>query len=172
VLYLGAFIRSKGPHILLDAIKGVDCQLDMYGKGNMKDALQKRITEKGYNATIHDPVLYDKIPQIYANADVIVFPSMWPEPFGRIAIEAMAAGKPIIGSAIGGINETIADGCGITVEPGNVDQLRDALRILQHDPELRNIMGKKGKIAVTQYKEETVIETLIAYYQTLPPVIK
>ncbi|HIJ11817.1 TPA: glycosyltransferase family 4 protein, partial [Candidatus Woesearchaeota archaeon] len=114
----------------------------------------------------------DKIPQIYANADVIVFPSMWPEPFGRIAIEAMAAGKPIIGSAIGGINETIADGCGITVEPGNVDQLRDALRILQHDPELRNIMGKKGKIAVTQYKEETVIETLIAYYQTLPPVIK
>ena len=51
----------------------------------------------------------------------------------------MVAGKPVIGSAIGGIKETITKGTGILVDPGNVQQLRKAIELLMHDPTLRKI---------------------------------
>ena len=166
ILYLGSLIRSKGAQVLAEAVQGVDCQVDMYGEGVLKEELQQKIERGNLPITIHPPVPYSEIPSLYAQADIVVFSSLWPEPFGRIAIEAMAAGKPVIGSAIGGIKETIAEGTGILVEPGNVQQLREAIIMLMHNPALRKEMGKKGRKVVEElYAEEIVVERLIAVYR-------
>ena len=166
ILYLGSLIKSKGAHMLTEAVQGVDCQVEMYGEGVLKEELQKKIKQSDLPITIHSPVPYSEIPSLYAQADIIVFPSLWPEPFGRIAIEAMAAGKPVIGSAIGGIKETIIEGTGILVDPGNVPQLREAIDLLIHNSKLREEMGKKGRKMVEElYAEEKVAERLMAVYR-------
>ena len=166
ILYLGSLIRSKGAQVLAEAVQGLDCRVDLYGEGVLKDELKEKIQKQQLPITIHSPVPYSEIPSLYAQADVIVFPSLWPEPFGRIAIEAMAAGKPVIASAIGGIKETIVEGTGILVNPGNVEQLREAIILLMHNPKLRKEMGKKGRKLVEElYAEEKVTEKLIAVYK-------
>jgi len=166
ILYLGSLIRSKGAQVLLNAIQGLDVDCEIYGEGVLREELQQVIKNNKLSSTIHPPVSYDQIPSLYAQADIIVFPSLWPEPFGRIAIEAMAAGKPVIGSAIGGIKETIVLGTGILVEPGNVKQLREAIEILLHNQKMRLDMGRKGRKVVEElYAGEKVVERLIALYK-------
>ncbi len=173
LLYLGSLIKSKGAHVLVDAIHGLDCEVDFYGEGVLKEELEQKIQQHKLPITLHDQVPYAEIPSLYAQADIVVFPSIWPEPFGRIAIEAMAAGKPVIGSAIGGIKETITEGTGILVDPGNVKQLREAIEVLMHDSKLRQNMGEKGrKIVQEKYAEEKVVERLIAAYREEITTIK
>jgi glycosyltransferase involved in cell wall biosynthesis len=165
ILYLGSLIKSKGAQVLLQAIEGLPVDCRIYGNGVLQEELQNSIKQNNLPAKIVDPVPYTEIPSLYAEADIVVFPSLWPEPFGRIAIEAMAARKPVIGSAIGGIKETIEDGTGILVDPGNVEQLREAITLLMHDPGLRKEMGRKGrKVAEELYAEEKVANKLINFY--------
>lgn len=164
VLYLGSLTKFKGPQILLKALTGLNCHADFYGEGPLKKDLLIKIKKHHLDAQIHTPVSYSKIPEIYANADIVVFPSAWPEPFGRIAIESMAAGKPIIGSDIGAIKELIAKGAGILVRPGNVNELRTAIKKLIQNPELRRNMGKIGVKAAQEYDEKNTMRKIKNFY--------
>ncbi|PIN73325.1 hypothetical protein COV20_03785 [Candidatus Woesearchaeota archaeon CG10_big_fil_rev_8_21_14_0_10_45_16] len=127
IIYLGSLTRFKGPQVLLDAVQGIDCRTDLYGNGPLQAELERVITEKRLDAQVHKPVPYEKVPALYQEADIVVFPSIWPEPFGRIAIEAIAAGRPVIGSAVGGIRESIPEGRGFLVTPGDAGELRSAI---------------------------------------------
>ena len=166
ILYLGSLLRSKGPHLLLRAIQGLHCHCDFYGDGPMKEELQRLIQQKHLNVTIHPPVPYHQVPSLYANADIVVFPSIWPEPFGRIAIEAAAAGKPVIGTRIGGIKETIPDTAGILVSPGNEEELHAAIQQLIENPLVRKKMGMAGKKHAEKYSESNITKQLIQTYST------
>ena len=82
----------------------------------------------------------------YRGIDISVLTSVDPEPFGGVVIEAMAMGKPVIGTRIGGTTEQIADGVtGLLVAPGDAEQLADALRKLLTAAELREAMGRSGR---------------------------
>ncbi|MEK6939475.1 MAG: glycosyltransferase family 4 protein [Nanoarchaeota archaeon] len=164
ILCLGSLIKSKGAQVLADAVQGLDCEVSWYGKGILKEELERQIQQRNLPVTIHEQVPYEQIPSLYAQADIVVFPSIWPEPFGRIAIEAMAAGKPVIGSAIGGIKETIVEGTGILVDPGNVKQLREAIDLLIHNPKLRKEMAMKGRKIAEEYAVDRVVGKLLALY--------
>jgi glycosyltransferase involved in cell wall biosynthesis len=164
ILYLGSLTHFKGPKVLLEAMQGLNCTLQLYGKGNRHEELQNFINKHNLDAEIHDPVPYAQIPQLYAQADIIVFPSIWPEPFGRIPIEAAAAGKPIIASNIGAIRETVADN-GILVTPGDTNELRSALNKLINDPTLRKEMGHKGIVLAQQYHQTMIAKKMIKYYE-------
>ena len=162
VLYLGSLTRYKGVEVLLRAAKG--CVVKIYGAGVLKMQLLEYITKNHIDATIYDPVPYAEIPSVYAGADIVVFPSLWPEPFGRIAIEAMAAVKTVIGSDIGGISETLKD-VGVLVKPGDVGQLRVALQRLLKDEELREKMSVAGRKRAMIYSKEKVVNELVGVYE-------
>lgn len=164
ILYLGSLTKFKGPQILLQALKGLNCHADFYGEGPLKKEMINTIKRLDLDAQIHEPVPYHKIPEIYAGADIVAFPSAWPEPFGRIAIESMAAGRPVIGSNIGAIKELIAEGAGILVEPGDVNELREAIKKLISNPELREKMGKIGRKAAREYDEENTMRKIKNFY--------
>jgi len=83
---------------------------------------------------------------VYAAFDVTVVPSVLPEPFGRVVMESMAAGTPVVGSRCGGIPEQISDEeTGLLFEPGNELELAAALHKLMSDNELRARMGRVGR---------------------------
>ncbi len=89
---------------------------------------------------------FDKLPRLYRQADICVFPSIWPEPFGLVAVEAMAVGRPVIASKTGGFRQIVVDKeTGFLVKPGDVDDLIKKIEILLDNPKLRNTMGQKAR---------------------------
>src|SRR3989344_2355451 len=171
ILYLGSLTRYKGPQVLLKAIQGLNCHLDLYGDGPLKKKLQQLIKKNQLDAEIHSPVPYEHIPPLYTAADLIVFPSLWPEQFGRIPLEALAAGKPVVAFNVGAIPETVYPGFSHLVTAGNVPELKEALKkqILKGTGSLNKsqLELEKHKSHLQQFSESSVAQRLINYYKRL-----
>lgn len=108
-----------------------------------------------------DSWLDDKdIPGMYSNSDIVVVPSIWGEPFGLTALEAMSCEIPVIASKVGGLQETISDGVnGLLFEPGNHNELAERLDFLLDDDDLRIRMGRIGReFVVKNYSWGKIIE--------------
>ena len=107
-------------------------------------------------------------PDIMRSLDILVHPCDV-EPFGRIAIEAMAAGTPVVGPKAGGISETIADGeTGLLVTPGDPPSFAEAIRRLIRDRDLRRRLGEAGRIRVQKlYTVDQQVEQLAAMYEEI-----
>jgi len=90
----------------------------------------------------------EELPRLYAGADICVVPSVWREPFCIAAVEAMAAGKPVVASRAGGLADIVEDGVtGILVDPGEPAALAAGISRLLADPSLRVRMGQAGRDA-------------------------
>ena len=93
----------------------------------------------------------EKLHKLYRKLDICVVPSLWPEPFGIVALEGMACGRPVIATRVGGLQEIVVDGeTGFLVQPGNVEEFADRLERLLDDPGLRAEMGEKGRARVLE----------------------
>ncbi len=167
IVYLGSLNRFKGPQLILEAVKGLDYKVEFYGKGPLKKYLEKKIIEYRIEGKVISQVPYDKVPEIYASAAIVVFPSIWPEPFGRISIEAMAAGSLIIGSEVGGIKETIPQGLGIKFRPGDIKELREKIINFKDSPELQ--VARRNYVK-RNYSKEIVVRKLIDFYNQIKVV--
>jgi glycosyltransferase involved in cell wall biosynthesis len=86
------------------------------------------------------------MPSLYETADIFLFTSRWPEPFGRVIVEAMASGLPVIGTAVGGATEILSVGeNALLFEPGNAIDLAAQVRRLHDSPALRAQLTKRGR---------------------------
>lgn len=89
---------------------------------------------------------FSSIDALYRDVDIVVAPSIWPEPFGLVVMEAMASGLPVIASKIGGMKYTVKHGkTGYLYSPGNIEELKSRLKQLIEDAELRREMGQAGR---------------------------
>jgi len=121
---------------------------------------------------IRDSGLEDKVAfagdikgprDVYAAFDVTVVPSVLPEPFGRVVMESMAAGTPVVGSRCGGIPEQVVDGVtGFLFEPGSELELAECLAKLIADPELRSKMATAGRAVVQSTFDDDVTYAKVA----------
>lgn len=94
-------------------------------------------------------VEHSEMPRLYAEADLCVVPSVWDEPWGLVALEAMAAERPVCASRAGGLAEIVVDGeTGLLFERGNAGALAAALARLLDDAALRRRMGEAGRARV------------------------
>lgn len=125
-----------------------------------------REAAKGLPVHFLGTVPTNELRHVYASADIFVCPSEWPEPFGMVNVEAMAAGKPVIASRTGGIPEIIEDGkTGVLVEPANPAALALAINQLAADENLRRNMGKVGYVRARDYFNwERVLEEIEEVY--------
>jgi glycosyltransferase involved in cell wall biosynthesis len=91
------------------------------------------------------------VPTVMSALDVLVLASISPEPFGRVLIEAMAAGKPVVATDAGAAREVVVDGVqGLLVPPKDAQALAQAvIHILTH-PDLARSMGQEGRTRVEQ----------------------
>lgn len=112
-----------------------------------------------------------EIERAYATADVVVMPSSWDEPFGRIVIEAGAAGKPIIATRVGGVPEIVEDGVnGVLVPRDDPGALASAMMALLQDRDLRSRMGQLGRRQAEQRFAAPVIARQLE--QLLTPLMR
>jgi glycosyltransferase involved in cell wall biosynthesis len=120
--------------------------------------LKELVREKG----LEDKVIFtgdiQKPRDVFAAFDVTVVPSVLPEPFGRVVMESMAAGTPVIGSDCGGIPEQIVPGVtGLLFKPGDEKDLAKALDELLGDKTKRLRMSEEGKRHVREKFEDSVV---------------
>ncbi len=95
---------------------------------------------------------HDEIRTLYQQADCCVVPSVWDEPFGLVALEAMASGRPVCASRVGGLQDIVVDGeTGFLFERGNPEELCQKLVLLLDDAALRARMGEAGRRRVEDH---------------------
>jgi glycosyltransferase involved in cell wall biosynthesis len=169
---VGWLLPIKGPMYLLMAMKDVwqshpHTVLVYVGKGDLERALKDEAVRIG----VSDKVLFlgwrDDVPDIMQCLDVFVLPSL-NEGMGRVLVEAMAAGKPIIASRVGGILDLVKDGFnGLLVEPGNPGALCDAIKELLNDRRLRDEMGQRGRDRAKDFTVDSMIEKIDGLYASV-----
>lgn len=147
VAFLGRVIPSKGVHVLLEAANCLarpDIEITVIGRpGFARDAplstYERRLRRlaEGSAAAVSFASFLPRgdLPVALSQVDVLVVPSVWPEPFGLTALEGMAAGAAVIASDVGGLPEALGS-AGILVPPGDRGALAEALAALAHDPRL------------------------------------
>ena len=113
------------------------------------------------------------VPPLMRSADVIVSVP-WYEPFGIVPVEAMACGVPVVGSAVGGLIDTIVDGrTGFHVPPRDPERLATTLRTLLRNPALRRRLGEAGaQRAAENYGHDQVATATLACYRRMLPVAR
>jgi glycosyltransferase involved in cell wall biosynthesis len=144
VLYLGRLSAEKGVRTLLKAheTSGGNWPLVVAGTG----PLEAELKSQHKLASFIGHVSGERLREVIDQAAVLVVPSEWYENCPMSVLEAMAYGKPVVGSRMGGIPELVVDGVtGLLFEAGNVDNLRDQLDRLMKDGDLRRCLGEKAR---------------------------
>ena len=109
----------------------------------------------------------EDVPRIVASLSVVILPSA-NEGMGRVLVEAMAAGVPVVATRVGGIPSVVADGeCGLLVEPGDVAGLAGAIGKLLADRPLAARMGEAGRRRALAYGVESMLEKLDGLYREI-----
>ncbi|MGB1877201.1 MAG: glycosyltransferase family 4 protein, partial [Rhodospirillaceae bacterium] len=151
LLFVGRLVNQKGIDVLFRALatmKGhTDWTLTIAGEGPLKDELAlaahrlqlaERIVFRGW-------LERDHLPAIYEQADVFVLPSR-DEGMPNAMLEAMAAGLPVVGSKVAGVDEVVIDGeTGFLVPPEDADALAHALRIIIEDRDRTFELGQASR---------------------------
>jgi len=165
--------RKKGHHTLLDAIPLVLKEFPnvvflFAGDGPQRQNIEQKIAELGIAANVKLLGLRKDIPAILKTIDVFALPTLQ-EALGTCFLEAMAMGKPVVGTKVGGIGEVLKDGInGYLVEPGNPSILAQAIIKLLQDKDKARMMGMEGEKTVRQnYTVEKMCENLYAFYSSM-----
>jgi glycosyltransferase involved in cell wall biosynthesis len=158
VLYAGRLSREKGVLELLEAARGLP--LVVAGDGPLRDRVAGAL---GF-------LPHGELLELYSRAAVVVCPSHR-EGFGVVCAEAMAHGRPVVASAVGGLLDLVEDEVtGLLVPPGDVAALRAALERLLGDRELRRRLGAAAREkARRQLAWDSVTDATIAAYEDAIP---
>lgn len=175
---LGRFIPVKGFEYLVEAhakarVHDPRLRLVLVGDGDLREELRARARSLGAADSVifSGMVERDEIPAYLAAADVVVVPSVRYEGYvdglPNVALEAMAAGKPLVATRIGGLPELVRPGeTGLLVDEKDPDALADAIVTLAREPDLRARMGGSGRALIRDSMSwDSVAERFEAVYE-------
>ena len=130
LLFVGQLIRGKGVQLLLAAMARMKTPrtLDIVGTGNMEPKLRALAAQLGIEGRVRFNGFQSNPQDWMRAAKCVVVPSFWQEPYGLVAAEAVALGRPVVAFAIGGLPEACG-GKATLVPPGDIDALADALEL-------------------------------------------
>ena len=173
---LGRLVRRKGADETVQALADVPgAELVVAGGGNdpATDPDVARLRRLAEAAGVGDRVRFtgavrrDEVPELLRSADVVVC-APWYEPFGIVPLEAMACGRPVVASRVGGLQETVRCGrTGLHVPPRDPRALAAALRELTGDPDRAAALGAAGRDRVVAgYAWDRIAEQVLAVYRS------
>jgi len=143
LLYVGRIDPRKGVAIAIQAMEHLpDATLDIVGDGppehlaELADIARRSAVED--RVRFAGPVAPDDLPAVYRQADAVIFPVLWSEPWGLVPLEAMASARPVVATGRGGSGEYLVDGVNSLLYPRHEPaRLADQVRRLATDAELR-----------------------------------
>jgi len=173
IFFVGRLVIEKGVQVLLEAMPRIlsacpEAKLVIAGKGPMEGQLKSRARELGVSHKVYFAgYIDDRIRnQLYRSASVAVFPSLY-EPFGIVALEAMAAGTPVVASDTGGLTEIITHAVdGMRAFPGNSGSLADNILAVLRDRNLaENLRANGHRLVLDVYDWENIARRTAEVYQ-------
>jgi glycosyltransferase involved in cell wall biosynthesis len=173
--YFGRLVEEKGVEMLLDAVARLEgnWRLRMLGGGPLLPKLQAQAETHGIAERVEfvGQIPSTDMPSQYHSLDALVLPSLtrpnWKEQFGRVLVEGMASGVPVIGSNSGAIPDVIGD-AGLIFPESSVSKLTAALQTLQENPEKRDVLRIKGRARATQhFTHHQIAEQTVKVYRGL-----
>jgi glycosyltransferase involved in cell wall biosynthesis len=171
---IAALVPHKGQRYLVDAAPRVvralpDTVFLVFGEGPLKNALQSQIKSLGLERNVRLVGFRPDVLSMLKAFDVFVMSSLT-EGLGTSILDAMAASKPVVGTAAGGIPEAVEHGVsGLVVPPQHPTEMADAILTLLRDPDMRARMGAAGLARARAHftVDRMVDETLAAYERLL-----
>jgi len=149
---VGRLEPQKNPLLLVQAFAALNnprIHLIMLGEGSLREQLVAYIREHGLERRVHLLGKRNEVPECLAASDVFVLSSNW-EGNPLAVMEAMAAGLPVVSTAVGGVPELVESGQqGILVPPGDCAAFAEAMRTLLNDPEKRTAMANAARVRAT-----------------------
>ena len=170
--FVGWLLPIKGPLHLLRAMPEVwsvhpDSTLVFVGKGDLDVDLRAEALQIEANGKVRFLGWRDDVAEIMQIFDIFVLPSL-NEGMGRVLVEAMAAGKPVVASNVGGIPDLVKDEItGLLVPPGDQQALANAIMRLADNPSEARRMGAAGKLYCHPFSLEAMVEKLDHLYEAL-----
>lgn len=163
LLFVGDVARDKGVEVLLRAYAEMGSRIPLVLIGRPVTDLSAILPP---NTQILQSWPHDAVMSAWSRCSIALVPSLCLESFGIVALEAMAMGRPIVASRIGGLPDIVADGeTGFLVPPGDSITLREAIQRLLDDPSLRERMGAMAKQRVVEFQARTVVPRIEQVYQ-------
>ncbi|MBI2079561.1 glycosyltransferase family 4 protein [Candidatus Micrarchaeota archaeon] len=159
-------IQQKGIRYLIEAMQGVDADLVVFGRGPLKDTLELQARRLGINAHFISDRLDDReLAELYNAIDIFVLPSLY-EPFGVALVEAMACGKPVIGTNVGGIPEVIRNRRnGLIVDAKSPDSTARAIvDCLENEKVCRSLGENARKTVLKRFTWDLVAKRMDRFY--------
>jgi len=169
---VGRLTAVKGQEVLIRAAselirQGEKIFLVLLGDGELRQDLEQLTIRLGIAEHVHFPGWRPDVPRIMAVCDIFCLSSR-NEGMGKVLVEAMAMGKPIIASDIGGIRDIVRSGeNGLLVPVGDVAAWAEAIARLCRDPERRRRMGDAGRQMAPRYSSEEMIKMIDELYGKL-----
>ena len=168
ILFVGALARYKGVHTLIEAyreMKGAP-PLAVIGYETPENPLHTMQLPPGVTVLPDWP--HEAVMHAWRRCLFGVVPSLYSDPIPTVALEAMASGKALVASRVGGLPDLVADGeAGIIVEPGDPADLRRAMETLIANPDRRIRMGAAARRKVVAFKAASVVPRIEQLYVDL-----
>jgi glycosyltransferase involved in cell wall biosynthesis len=173
--FAGWLLPIKGPMHLLNAMSAVwenhpDATLVFVGKGAMEAELRRKADRLGLNGRVKFLGWRNDLHEIMPLFDVFVLPSL-NEGMGRVLVEAMAAGRPIVASRVGGIPDLVHHGVnGLLAPPRDERQLAENIAFLLSNPDQATRMGAMGRLKCGEFDLCSMVSKLDDLYRGMSAV--
>ena len=171
VLFVGRLFENKGADMLLDAARrmATACHVVIAGDGPARATLEAMATplRLRHRVTFTGWTKPEEIDEWYARSSVVAVPSLWPEPYGLVGVEAMTHAKPIVAFDVGGVRTWLRDGVnGVLLAAKDVAGFAAALDRLLADPVLAKRMGDAGaEMVAGELSLERHVATMMDVYR-------
>ena len=173
ILYAGRYEREKGVFALISAFEQVadrlpDPQLVFAGEGGAGDALEARARDSrhSHRVKVLGRLSQEQLAAEYAACRVVAVPSLWPEPFGLVGVEAMFAGTPVVGSGRGGMSEWLEDGrTGLVADPDDPAAFGAALARVLTDDALHARLSEGSRTGAARFNIAHHVDALERIYR-------
>ena len=173
ILYAGRLEQIKGVHDLIMALPVIrvsrpDATLVVVGTGPYEGELRKLAASLGVAEYVRFTGFLerDALRTWYERATVVAMPSLWPEPFGKVGIEAMSVGRPVVATDVGGVREWLADGeTGYLVRAHDPAHLAGRITELLTDTAVLVRMGANAAVRARDFSLDVYARRIVALYE-------
>jgi len=169
VLFVGRLIEVKGIKLIIEAAKRLSHMADIVfviiGEGPLQDYVAYE-SLKWTNIKYLGSISNERLPLYYSAADVVIVPSIYEEGYGRVILEALACGTPVIASRKGGIPEALHFSVGVLIEP-KVDDIVKAVKELYEDNIKYSSLRNECRLYAERMFSEKNADTIIKEYENI-----